>query len=119
PLGRAGRGHRRQPGRCSRAHAHGRAGGMIKSIDHIVILVHDLEATVRDYGALGFTVVPGGEHADGRSRNALVAFSDGSYLELIAFKDNVVPESHNFYRPHNPEGLVTFALLPTDIEGDV
>jgi catechol 2,3-dioxygenase-like lactoylglutathione lyase family enzyme len=92
---------------------------MITQIDHIVILVHDLEAAKRDYGALGFRVVAGGEHADGRSRNALVAFSDGSYLELIAFKDNVVPESHNFYRPGNPEGLVTFALLPTDIESDV
>jgi hypothetical protein len=92
---------------------------MIKQIDHIVILVHDLEGAMGDYGELGFTVVPGGEHADGRSRNALIAFSDGSYLELIAFKDSLVPESHMFYRPGNPEGLVTFAVLPTDIESDV
>lgn len=92
---------------------------MIKSIDHIVILVHDLEAAVRDYTELGFTVVQGGEHAGGVSRNALIAFSDGSYLELIAFTDNVVPESHPFYRPNNPEGLVTYALLPTDIEADI
>ena len=92
---------------------------MLQSIDHVVILVHDLEAAMRDYATLGFTVLPGGEHADGRSRNALIAFSDGSYLELIAFKDNVVPETHHFYRPNNPEGLVTFALLPTDIQADV
>src|SRR6478609_6732034 len=92
---------------------------MITSIDHIVILVHYLESALRDYSALGFTVVPGGEHAGGASRNALVAFSDGSYLELIAFTDNVVPESHPFYRPTNREGLVTYALLPTDIEADI
>ncbi len=92
---------------------------MISAIDHIVILVHDLDAAVRDYTALGFTVVPGGEHADGRSRNALVAFADGAYLELIAFKDNLVPEDHLFSRPNNPEGLVTYALLPTNIEDDM
>src|SRR5690348_14168851 len=92
---------------------------MISSIDHVVILVHNLEDAVRDYTALGFTVVPGGEHADGRSANALIAFSDGSYVELIAFRDNIVPEEHHFYRPSNPEGLVTFALLPTDIQADV
>src|SRR3954463_8340756 len=92
---------------------------MITAIDHIVILVHDLDAAVGDYSDLGFTVVPGGEHAGGASRNALVAFSDGSYLELIAFVNNVVPETHPFYRPNNREGLVTYALLPTDIEADI
>jgi hypothetical protein len=40
-------------------------------------------------------VTPGGEHADGLTRNALVPFRDGTYLELIAFshpendRDNV------------------------------
>jgi len=92
---------------------------MISAIDHIVILVRDLDAAVHDYTALGFNVVPGGVHADGRSRNALVAFDDGSYLELIAFKGNLVPEEHLFYRPNNPEGLVTYALLPTNIEEDI
>ncbi len=92
---------------------------MLSSIDHIVILVHDLEAAVRDYTSLGFTVVPGGEHADARSRNALIAFQDGSYIELIAFTNNIVPQSHGFYRPHGQEGLITYALLPTNIEADV
>ena len=49
------------------------------SIDHIVIAVADLDAAVRDYTALGFTVLPGGEHPRG-SRNALVVFADGAYL---------------------------------------
>jgi catechol 2,3-dioxygenase-like lactoylglutathione lyase family enzyme len=84
------------------------------SLDHIVILVGDLSAASADYAALGFTVVPGGEHADGRSHNALIAFADGSYLELISFR-GPVPESHPFYRPGMVEGLVTYALLPNDI----
>ena len=32
-------------------------------------------------------MTPGGEHADGLTRNALIPFKDGSYLELIAFVD--------------------------------
>ena len=54
-------------------------------LDHLVILVHDLEEAVRDYRRLGFRVTPGGEHADGLTRNALVPFRDGTYLELVAF----------------------------------
>ncbi|HKH12145.1 MAG TPA: VOC family protein [Rubrobacter sp.] len=56
-------------------------------LDHLVILVRDLEEAVRDYGRLGFRVTPGGEHADGLTRNALVPFRDGTYLELVAFVD--------------------------------
>jgi hypothetical protein len=56
-------------------------------LDHLVILVGDLEEAVGDYGRLGFRVAPGGEHADGLTRNALVPFHDGTYLELVAFVD--------------------------------
>src|SRR5919197_4046420 len=84
------------------------------ALDHIVILVGDLSAASADYTALGFTVAPGGEHADGLSHNALIPFADGSYLELISFR-GPVPEDHPFYRPGMVEGLVTYALLPGDI----
>src|SRR5436309_5797519 len=85
-------------------------------IDHVVILVNDLSAASADYSALGFTVTPGGEHADGLTHNALISFADGSYLELIAFKGEA-PETHFFYRGEGYEGLVTYALLPDDING--
>src|SRR5437764_9838990 len=85
------------------------------ALDHIVILVGDLSTASADYSALGFRVTPGGEHADGRSHNALIPFADGSYLELISFR-GPAPEDHPFYRPGMVEGLVTYALLPGDIE---
>jgi catechol 2,3-dioxygenase-like lactoylglutathione lyase family enzyme len=91
---------------------------MIKGLDHVVILVRDLDQAVRDYTALGFTVVPGGEHADGKSRNALVAFADGAYLELIAFM-GAVPQEHPFYRTGVDQGLITYALLPDEIQQTV
>lgn len=57
------------------------------TLDHLVILVSDLDQAVADYQALGFAVTPGGTHADGLTHNALVVFADGTYLELIAFVD--------------------------------
>ena len=77
---------------------------MLTRLDHLVILVRDLGLAVRDYEGLGFTVTPGGEHADGLTRNALIPFEDGSYLELVAFLD-----------PHDPRDNVWGwrAFLPT------
>lgn len=95
---------------------------MIKGIDHVVILVKNLDQAVADYKQLGFNVTPGGEHMDGATHNALVAFADGSYLELIAFKREA-PE-HRWWRhalntARGNEGLIDFALLPTDIANDI
>ncbi len=66
-------------------------------LDHLVILVRDLARAAPDYERLGFAVTPGGEHADGLTRNALIPFDDGSYIELVSFldpegaSDNTVP----------------------------
>lgn len=60
---------------------------MLTRLDHLVVLVRNLEAAVRYHEDLGFTVTPGGEHADGLTRNALIPFEDGSYLELVSFLD--------------------------------
>src|SRR5205809_8052880 len=86
-------------------------------IDHVVILVNELSKATDDYTSLGFTVVQGGEHADGLTHNALISFADGAYLELIAFKRHA-PE-HVFYRGEGAEGLVTYALLPSDINHSI
>lgn len=91
---------------------------MIRAIDHMVILVRDLAAATDDYTSLGFTVTPGGVHADGATHNALVAFADGSYLELIAFR-RAAPD-HIWWRySAEGEGLIDFALLPDMIDDDV
>lgn len=91
---------------------------MIRAIDHIVILVRDLATAIADYTALGFTVTPGGEHTGGATHNALVVFADDSYLELIAFK-RPAPEHHWYRHAAIGEGMIDFALLPTEIESDL
>jgi hypothetical protein len=91
---------------------------MIRAIDHLVLLVEDLAAASADYAALGFTVTPGGEHADGATHNALVVFADDTYLELIAFK-RPAPEHRWWRHVAGGAGLIDFALLPDPIEADV
>lgn len=86
------------------------------AMDHIVIAVADLQTAARDYAALGFTVAPGGEHAGGVSHNALVIFEDGVYLELIAFKKPVPGWRWQEVFEHAGEGLVDYALCPSDID---
>ncbi|PDW02918.1 VOC family protein [Candidatus Viridilinea mediisalina] len=91
---------------------------MIQAIDHVVILVTDLAEAIHDYEALGFRVVPGGEHTDGATHNALISFADGTYLELLAFRREA--QGHRWW-PHVAagEGLIDFALLPQAIAVDV
>ena len=89
-------------------------------LDHLVILVLDLERAIEDYGRLGFRVTPGGEHADGLTRNALVPFRDGAYLELVAFVD---PESDRDnvwgWRGFLPGGgLVDYCAASGDLRGE-
>ncbi len=85
------------------------------ALDHVVIVVRDLDAVAAAYTAAGFTVAPGGRHPGRNTRNALVVFADGAYLELIAY-DAPSPEER-WWRvlDAHGEGLVDFALLPRDV----
>ncbi|WP_298925872.1 VOC family protein [uncultured Ramlibacter sp.] len=83
-------------------------------LDHIVIAVHDLEPAIADYAALGFNVLRGGEHPGRSTHNALVVFADGSYFELIAWREPAPQERWWQLLQAHGEGLVDFALLPQD-----
>lgn len=110
-------------------------------LDHLVLIVDDLDAAIADYRALGFTVQFGGVHGDGQSHNALIAFQDGSYLELFALRrrgqTRLARALHTlglltaYTRSRNPiarrfahsvalgEGLADVALLTDDLEAVV
>ncbi len=89
---------------------------MFTAIDHVVVVVSDLEAAIRNYAAAGFTVVRGGRHNIG-THNALVAFADGSYIELIAFL-NPVP-GHPWYAAlEKGAGIVDFCMQTDDLPSD-
>ena len=110
-------------------------------LDHLVVLVRDLDTAVENYRRLGFTVAPGGRHADGATHNALVVFADGTYLELVAFTrrfaipmlraarrlgvlSRFVSTDPSFgrrlrVRAAIATGLVDFVLVPTAIGRDI
>jgi catechol 2,3-dioxygenase-like lactoylglutathione lyase family enzyme len=89
---------------------------MLQGIDHIVIVVNDLEQAAKDYAELGFTVVPGGKHPVG-SHNVLIALADGSYLEIIAFYREAI--EHRWWDPlQKGERLVDFCMQTNDLQGD-
>jgi catechol 2,3-dioxygenase-like lactoylglutathione lyase family enzyme len=84
---------------------------MIQGIDHIVVVVKDLDQAAKDYEQLGFTVIPGGQHPVG-SHNVLISFRDGSYLEIIAFYREAL--DHRWWEPlSHGERFVDFVFRPT------
>jgi catechol 2,3-dioxygenase-like lactoylglutathione lyase family enzyme len=89
---------------------------VLRGIDHIVVVVPDLDVARLSYEALGFTVVPGGRHPIG-THNALVAFADGAYVELIAFYASNA--EHRWWTAlHQGGGFVDFCMQTDDLRGD-
>ena len=92
---------------------------MLRNIDHIVIVARDLAQVSEDFRQAGFTVTPGGEHVGGATHNALISFADGTYFELIAFKEPDRPQGHKWWsRLALGEGLTDYALGSTDLAAD-
>ena len=65
-------------------------------VDHIVILVsyqtlQEIPQRLENF----LTVIEGGAHADGLTVNKLIILPDGTYIELIAFRENVDPHRRN------------------------
>lgn len=89
---------------------------MFKAVDHFVVVVADLETAIRNYTTAGFTVVRGGRHNIG-TYNALIAFADGSYVELIAFLNPV--GGHPWYAAlQKGSGIVDFCMQTDDLTAD-
>jgi hypothetical protein len=93
---------------------------VIRGLDHVVLVVLDLDTAVEEHRGRGFTVTPGGEHAGGLTHNALVGFQDESYLELIAFHDLAAARGKHSWTPvaERGGGWADFALLSNDLRQD-
>jgi catechol 2,3-dioxygenase-like lactoylglutathione lyase family enzyme len=94
---------------------------VLTRLDHLVILVRDLDRAVCGYEELGFAVTPGGEHADGLTRNALILFGDGAYLELVAFVDPEDPRDNVWgWRAFlsSGGGLIDYCAASDDLGSD-
>jgi hypothetical protein len=59
---------------------------MALQLDHVVILVKDLDQGMRQYQKEGFKVSKGGKHGNGITENALIHFKNGTFIELLALQ---------------------------------
>ncbi|KAJ4396576.1 hypothetical protein N0V93_000797 [Gnomoniopsis smithogilvyi] len=76
-------------------------------LDHIVILVpYSTLLNLPTWLTDAFTISPGGRHADGVTENKLILFSDGVYLELIAFVPGKEAERERHRWGHRREGTI-------------
>jgi hypothetical protein len=93
---------------------------VLTQIDHLVIISPDLDSAVAKVGRSGFTSVRGGTHADGLTENALIAFADGSYIELISPTRPDMQADHRWFaRLRHGGGLVDYCLLSDDLGTDL
>lgn len=90
---------------------------MLKGIDHVVILVANLESAMSSYREQGFTVVAGGRHPTG-THNALIGFADGSYLELLAFYEPR-PQSRWWQKLARGGGLISACLQTNNLREEI
>lgn len=93
---------------------------MPTQIDHVVVVARHLDEAIEGAERAGFTVVPGGEHAGGQSHNALIAFRDGTYIELFAFiHPNQESTQAHWTRLWQGGGLADVALLSAGLDDDL
>lgn len=90
------------------------SAALVLGIDHIPVVVANLEKAEADFRRMGFSIKPGHSHADG-IRNAHVKFLDGTEIELItapAAVDTLTTE----YRAKmkSSDGPVYFGLFAPD-----
>ena len=96
--------------------------GLLTQIDHIIILVSPSDFTnIPSWLSQNFTIIEGGTHSKGTSRNKLIIFKDGTYLELFSWTDpqpEGVPAYADFPGWANkPEGcIIDWALTGEDAE---
>lgn len=92
-----------------------RAEPLVAGMDHIPVVVRDVEKAATDFQALGFAIKPGRFHADGL-RNRHVKFPDGSEIELITPPPTATDALTTEYRARlqSGEGPVYFGLYAPD-----
>lgn len=95
---------------------------MITGFDHFIVLVNDLDVAVQTFRNLGFDARVGGQHPAFGSHNALIALADGTYLELVAFRDPALAAT-TFWgagvaKLRAGEGWGGFVLASNDLAND-
>ena len=88
-------------------------------LDHVALVVRDLDLAIASFEQLGFTVVRGGRHPTG-SHVAFITFRNGTCLELFSFYTAEGARAHRYGAElERGEGLVDWCAVSDDLERDV
>ena len=94
--------------------------GMAPKIDHIVLaLPHADLHSPPPWLSSNFTLTPGGRHGDGKTENKLIAFQDGSYIELLAFVDDDPAHKRGHWWGEHGSGYIDYAFTSEESADDV
>ena len=89
-------------------------GPLVTGLDHIPVVVRDLDRAQADFRAMGFSIKPGRFHADG-IQNAHVKFPDGTEIELITATNDTDELTEEYLAKMKVgEGPVYFGLYAPD-----
>jgi hypothetical protein len=89
----------------------------IRGIDHVVVVVHDLELARATFARMGFTLTPRGDHSVGSSNHCVMFGRD--YIELLASPAANPHPSRQYYTDfaRAGEGLAAIAVGSTNAKG--
>jgi hypothetical protein len=88
-------------------------------LDHVTVCGSDLEAMRRAFRDVGLSTTYGGPHANGVTHMDLLAFEDGSYLELIAAVGGASGMMSEWARlMEGDAGAGAWAVRSNDIHGE-
>jgi catechol 2,3-dioxygenase-like lactoylglutathione lyase family enzyme len=87
----------------------------VLGIDHVVILVHDLDKACDAYSRMGFTLTPRGYHTLGSQNHCIMFGSD--YVELLAMTKTHPAMQYFTDFLAKGEGLAGIALATDDVAG--
>jgi hypothetical protein len=84
------------------------AADIVKGIDHLIVMIGDLDRSERTWQALGFHTTPRGFHQTGGTANHLIML-DRTYIELLGMADPSAASAYRATMKENP-GLAGLAL---------
>jgi len=89
----------------------------LHGIDHVVVVVHDLDVARDTFARLGFTVTPRGVHTVGSRNHCVMLGRD--YIELLASPEENPHPSRQYYTDfaRAGEGLAAIALASRNAKG--
>ncbi|HVW71063.1 MAG TPA: VOC family protein [Steroidobacteraceae bacterium] len=84
------------------------AGNIVRGIDHLIVMVGDLDRSERTWRELGFHTTPRGFHQSGGTANHLIML-DQTYIELLGLAEASADSPYRQTMLENP-GLAGLAL---------